>query len=501
MGACCALVIVKAYGVWWACSHSFRQVLSSPPSAPHGQHGDAEDRTAVDLGVEDASEAGSSSTSSDEEHEAKVGSLGSLPTAAAMQDDLASFAAMAGLDVLDVDTVLTILKGKPHGEVSMRCCWCCVCVVCVTTTVAWVSQTGFSRDQFKEAMAVFAPKYVATCLCASLGKSHRDGGGGGGGWWPVRAVHCRRDSDADMEAYNTRVDGLFTSLDVDSNGVVDFAELGAGLSVLCGGSSGDKITAAFKLFDLNGDGVITEEEMTTYLTSVYRVIFETTPEVAQAMGVTPERLAEVTAADAFDTADADDDGEITLAEFRAWYAATSSDGLKQLIESRDAAAGGVEDAPSSSDTTSSDDSVGTTAVHPLPTARAHMCAWSRQDEGEALSVDELLRLTSLAQLHVKEVLVIMRRVATHSADAGSSSLDRAALERAMDLLRSSSFSTEPEDVQARYADACGPPPPPPRPWRPDSLPAGCHVQVCSFRGQAVRHLCRRQWRGALARGA
>ena len=320
-------------------------------------------------------------------------------------------------------------------------------------------------------------------------------------WWTVRAAHCRRDSDADMEAYNTRVDGLFTSLDVDSNGVVDFAELGAGLSVLCGGSSGDKITAAFKLFDLNGDGVITEEEMTTYLTSVYRVIFETTPEVAQAMGVTPERLAEVTAADAFDTADADDDGEITLAEFRAWYAATSSDGLKQLIESRDAAAGGVEDAPSSSDTTSSDDSVGTTAVHPLPTARAHMCAWSRQDEGEALSVDELLRLTSLSQLHVKEVLVIMRRVATHSADAGSSSLDRAALERAMDLLRSSSFSTEPEDVQARYADACGPPPPPPRPWRPDSLPAGCHVQVCSFRGQAVRHLCRRQWRGALARGA
>ncbi len=41
---------------------------------------------------------------------------------------------------------------------------------------------------------------------------------------------------------------LFDIFDADGNGVVDMAELGAGLSVLCGGNADDKIAASFELF-------------------------------------------------------------------------------------------------------------------------------------------------------------------------------------------------------------------------------------------------------------
>ena len=45
------------------------------------------------------------------------------------------------------------------------------------------------------------------------------------------------------------------------NGVVDFTELASGLSVLCGGSRDDKVRAAFDLYDLNGDGFISLDEV------------------------------------------------------------------------------------------------------------------------------------------------------------------------------------------------------------------------------------------------
>ena len=47
---------------------------------------------------------------------------------------------------------------------------------------------------------------------------------------------------------------------------------------------------------------------------------------------------QVTAMDAFETADLDNNGEISLAEFRAWYSQKSSDGFKELVAARSAGA-------------------------------------------------------------------------------------------------------------------------------------------------------------------
>ena len=68
--------------------------------------------------------------------------------------------------------------------------------------------------------------------------------------------------------------------------------------------------AAFALFDANGDLSISRSEMQLYLTSVFRVLYEIQPRLKQQIGVGPETLGAVTADQAFDEADLDDDGSI-----------------------------------------------------------------------------------------------------------------------------------------------------------------------------------------------
>lgn len=117
------------------------------------------------------------------------------------------------------------------------------------------------------------------------------------------------------------VDGLFSLFDSDGSGFVDFGELASGLSVLCGGTQQQKVRAAFALFDFNGDGVISLEEMTRYLTSVFKVLFQVSPpeNMAALHGITPEELGQVTAQQAFQEADLDEDGKLTLEGFTRWY--------------------------------------------------------------------------------------------------------------------------------------------------------------------------------------
>ena len=59
----------------------------------------------------------------------------------------------------------------------------------------------------------------------------------------------------------------------DSQGKVDFCDLASGL-IVCGGSSGDRVAAAFALYDFNADGFISLDEMTRFLTCVFKVLFE-----------------------------------------------------------------------------------------------------------------------------------------------------------------------------------------------------------------------------------
>jgi len=133
----------------------------------------------------------------------------------------------------------------------------------------------------------------------------------------------------DRELSGPLLDQVFGVFDQDKNGLVDFEELGAGISILCRGSRDDKVRAAFSLYDYNNDGYITMDEMINYMGSVFRMLYETQPEVRGSMnGVDAEELGEITARQCFLEADIDRDGRLSFEEFQAWYGKPTS--MKQV---------------------------------------------------------------------------------------------------------------------------------------------------------------------------
>jgi len=122
---------------------------------------------------------------------------------------------------------------------------------------------------------------------------------------------------------------VFDLFDRDDNNVVDMMELICGISLLCAGTEDEKIHAVFNVFDENGDGFISMDEMFKFLTSVFKVVL--TPNVMSvmnAMGVTVESaedLASVTSLECFKTADLNHDGKLSVTEFKNWFYAPRND--------------------------------------------------------------------------------------------------------------------------------------------------------------------------------
>merc|ERR1719472_145641 len=122
---------------------------------------------------------------------------------------------------------------------------------------------------------------------------------------------------------------VFDLFDRDDNNVVDMMEVICGVSLLCSGSEDDKIHAVFDIFDENGDGFISMAEMFKFLTSVFKVVL--TPNVMgvmQSMGVeveSAEDLASVTALECFKAADLNQDGKLSITEFKEWFYAPKND--------------------------------------------------------------------------------------------------------------------------------------------------------------------------------
>lgn len=118
-------------------------------------------------------------------------------------------------------------------------------------------------------------------------------------------------------------EAAFSIFDRDLNGVVDLMELICGISTLCAGTEEEKIQAVFQVFDDNGDGFISIDEMFKFITAVFKVVL--TPKLMErmnAMGVivnSPEDLASVTAQECFDMADLNQDGKLSVDEFKTWF--------------------------------------------------------------------------------------------------------------------------------------------------------------------------------------
>merc|ERR1740133_84417 len=121
-------------------------------------------------------------------------------------------------------------------------------------------------------------------------------------------------TDDEEDGLRVILGGLYDMFDADGDGTVDFTELSCGLMALCGGDRDEKAAAAFALYDYNGDGVISKDEMERYLTSVFRVMYHAEEGTEEAMGCSAEELAGATADEAFEEADLDHDGNLTFEE-------------------------------------------------------------------------------------------------------------------------------------------------------------------------------------------
>lgn len=125
------------------------------------------------------------------------------------------------------------------------------------------------------------------------------------------------------------VKAVFELFDRDGNGVVDLMELICGVSLLCAGTEDDKIHAVFSILDENGDGFISMDEMYKFLTSVFKVVLTADVlAVLTTVGVqveSAEDLASVTALECFKTADLNQDGMLSVSEFKNWFYAPRND--------------------------------------------------------------------------------------------------------------------------------------------------------------------------------
>ena len=61
--------------------------------------------------------------------------------------------------------------------------------------------------------------------------------------------------------------------------------------------------------------MITLDEITCYLTAIFKVVYHAEPGTAEQMACSPEELAMATAEDAFKEAGVNDDGQLALEEF------------------------------------------------------------------------------------------------------------------------------------------------------------------------------------------
>lgn len=115
---------------------------------------------------------------------------------------------------------------------------------------------------------------------------------------------------------------VFDLFDTDHNHSVDVLEVLCGLSILCGGEEDEKIDAVFRAFDENSDGYISLDEMTKFITSMFKVsVTQAVLDKVASLDVpvsSVEDLAMATAMDCFKAGDISFDNRISKDEFKTW---------------------------------------------------------------------------------------------------------------------------------------------------------------------------------------
>ncbi|KAL6058532.1 Guanylyl cyclase-activating protein 1 [Balamuthia mandrillaris] len=120
---------------------------------------------------------------------------------------------------------------------------------------------------------------------------------------------------------------LFDAFNTDGDDKIDFKEFVIGLSLVIHGNTEEKLKWAFKLYDLDGNGVLDRNEVVHMFTSVFKARNTLQGRQASSSDLSyPEK-----ADDLFNQMDADKDGKITLDEFM--HACLHDEAIKDTIAS------------------------------------------------------------------------------------------------------------------------------------------------------------------------
>lgn len=103
---------------------------------------------------------------------------------------------------------------------------------------------------------------------------------------------------------------VFRTLDQDHSGLLNFENFVHGLSVLSRGSIDEKLRWTFSLYDVNGDGRITREELADVVGSVYEIMGKTAHPAADQHAIVQDKVDRI-----FQKLDLNGDGVVTLDEF------------------------------------------------------------------------------------------------------------------------------------------------------------------------------------------
>ncbi|XP_052707206.1 Kv channel-interacting protein 4-like isoform X2 [Crassostrea angulata] len=121
-----------------------------------------------------------------------------------------------------------------------------------------------------------------------------------------KEIYAQFFPQGDSSAYAHYV---FNTFDHDRNGSLSFEEFVMGLSVLSRGTLQERLQWAFNLYDINGDGFITKDEMTDIVSAIYEMMGRFSEPMVDE-NTTKEHVERV-----FHKMDINRDGVITFDEF------------------------------------------------------------------------------------------------------------------------------------------------------------------------------------------